>query len=154
MQDAKKMYKKVIQLTFPPEHANKPVMCHMVRRYEVMYNIVAAQTMPGKEGYLTVELTGEEAVCLEALDYVRGQGIIVAPAHQHVSRDEESCMHCGMCVAMCPVDALSVAAKTRMVLFDEDKCSACGMCVRICPVRAMFVDEIMGRVPAEVGACQ
>lgn len=154
MQDAKKMYQKIIQLTFPPEHANKPVMCHMVRRYDVIYNIVAAQTLPGKEGYLTVELTGEEAACLEALDYVREQGIIVAPAHQHVSRDEHSCMHCGMCVAMCSADALCVAQKTRMVLFDEDKCTACGMCVRICPVKAMYVDGYFMRASCEETACR
>lgn len=153
MEDAKKQYRKIIQLTFPPEHANKPVMCHMVRQYDVMYNIVAAQTTPGKEGYLTVELSGGEETCLAALEYVRGQGIIVAPAHQHVSRNEESCMHCGMCVAMCPVDALVVAPKNRMVLFDEEKCTACGMCVRICPVKAMFADAIMGRSTAEVAAC-
>ena len=152
MEHPGKQYKKIIQLTFPPEHANKPVMCHMVRQYDVIYNIVAAQTTPGKDGYLTVELSGEDAACQAALQYVREQGIIVALAHQHVSRDEESCMHCGMCIAMCPVDALSVAPSTRMVLFDEDKCTACGMCVRICPVKAMVADEIMGIPPGEATA--
>lgn len=154
MQDAEKPYRKIIQLTFPPEHAGKPVMCHMVRRYDVIYNIMAARTMPGKEGYLTVELTGEEAVCLEAVDYIRSQGILVAPAHQHVSRDEGSCMHCGMCIAMCPADALCVAPVSRTVLFDEEKCTACGMCVRICPVRAMFVDEFMGNAPCGAAVCR
>lgn len=152
MEQQSRRYKKIIQLTFPPEHANKPVMCHMVRQYDVIYNILAAQTMPGKEGYLTVELSGEHDICQDALQYVREQGIIVAPAHQHVSRDEASCMHCGMCLAMCPVDALSIAPVTRFVLFDEDKCTACGMCVRICPVRAMVADEIMGRPPEEATA--
>lgn len=147
------MYRKIIQLTFPPEHSNKPVMCNMVRRYEVVYNIVAARTMPGKDGYLTVELSGEEPACLEALEYVRKQGIIVEPAHQHVARDEASCMHCGMCVAMCPVDALSIVTQSRMVLFDEDKCTACGMCLRICPVKAMYADEAWVRAPSGTEAC-
>ena len=140
MEQQTKQYKKIIQLTFPPENSGQPVMCHVVRQYDVTYNIVAAQTTPGKEGYLTLEMWGEDSKCREALQYLREQGIGVAPARQHVSRNDESCMHCGMCIALCPVNALTIEKPTRLVLFDEEKCTACGMCTRICPVGAMHAD--------------
>jgi ferredoxin len=144
-----RQYRKIIQLTFSPENSNKPVMCHVVRNYDVTYNIVAAQTTAGKEGYLTVELWGEDAKCRDALDYLRGQGIIVAPAKQHVSRCDELCMHCGMCLALCPVDALTIEEGSRLVIFNEEECTVCGMCTRICPVGAMHADAAYAS-PAEV----
>lgn len=148
-----KQYRKVIQLTFTPETSRLPVMCDMVRRYDIVYNIVAAQTTAGKEGYLTIELTGEDGQCRTALQYLRDQGIIVAAAKQHVSRNDAHCMHCGMCTSLCPVDALTVDPQTRLVLFDEEKCTACGMCTRVCPVKAMHADTFMGQSPAGAGAC-
>lgn len=143
-----KQFRKIIQLTFTPENSNKPVMCHVVRNYDVTYNIMAARTMPGKEGYLTVEIWGDDAKCRAALDYLRDQGIIVVPAKQHVARIDDLCMHCGMCVALCPVDALSVDRASRLVLFNEEECTACGMCTRICPVGAMEGDMPPVPVPA------
>ncbi|MDL2279454.1 4Fe-4S binding protein [Desulfovibrio sp. OttesenSCG-928-G11] len=145
-----KLYRKIIQLTFSPENSNKPVMCHVVRHFDVTYNIMAAQTTPGKEGYLTVDFWGEETKCRAALDYLREQGIIVAPARQHVSRDDERCMHCGLCLALCPADALSVDPLSRLVLFNEEECTACGMCTRVCPVGAMLSDPAPGSARPEV----
>ncbi len=136
-----KQYRKIIQLTFPPENSGQPVMCHLVRRYDVTYNIVAAQTTPGKEGYLTLEMWGEETNCKNALEYLREQGIRAVPARQHVSRDDVSCMHCGVCTALCPVNALAVDRLTRLVVFHEENCTACGMCTRVCPVGAMREDH-------------
>lgn len=147
-----KQYRKIIQLTFSPDNTNKPVMCHIVRTYDVWFNIMAAETTMGKEGYLTIELSGQDDNCQAALQYLRDQGIGVVPAKQHVSRDDESCMHCGMCVAMCPVDALKVDPASRLVLFIEENCNACGMCTRICPVKAMQADTFLGRAASEVAA--
>ncbi len=117
-------------------------MCHLVRRYDITFNIVAAQTTPGKEGYLTVEIWGEEENCKEAIQYLRDQGITVVAARQHVTRLDECCVHCGMCLALCPVNALTVDVATRLVLFHEEECTACGMCTRICPVKAMQSDVV------------
>lgn len=148
MEQEAKQYRKIIHLTFSPENSQKPVMCDVVRKYDVTYNIVAAQTTAGKEGYLTVEMWGEDGKCRQALHYLREQGIIVAPAKQHVSRYEDECMHCGMCIALCPVGALTVDRESRLVLFHEEECTACGMCTRICPVGAMHADMAPGRAAA------
>ena len=140
METTGKEYRKIVQLTFPPVKTGQPVMCHLVLQFEVTFNIVAAQTMPGKEGYLTLEIWGNETNCKNALQYLQDEGIGVVPVRQHVSRKEDSCMHCGLCLALCPVDALSVGGELRLVFFDEERCTACGMCTRICPVNAMQAD--------------
>lgn len=144
MDTATKEYRKIVQLTFPPEKTGQPVMCHLVLQFEVTFNIVAAQTTPGKEGYLTVEFWGNEANCKNAIRYLQDEGIGVVAVRQHVSRREDSCMHCGMCLAMCPVDALSVYGEQRLVNFAGERCTACGMCTRICPVNAMQADMGIG----------
>lgn len=148
MEQQTRQYRKIIQLTFSPENSGLPVMCHVVRTYDVTYNIVAAQTTLGKEGYLTVEMWGDDDKCRAALHYLREQGIIITPACNHVSRDDESCMHCGMCIAVCPVNALSIDKTSRLVLFSEDNCTACGMCTRICPVKAMHAEMVVNGVSA------
>ena len=144
MEQQVKPYRKIIHLTFSPQNSGSPVMCELVRRYDVTFNIVAARTTPGKEGYLTIEIWGEEENCKSALKYLRDEGIIVVAARQHVSRKDELCMHCGMCLALCPVQALKVEPASRLVLFDEEECTACGMCTRVCPVHAMQSDFNVG----------
>lgn len=37
------------------------------------------------------------------------------------------------CVAVCPVDALSVSAETGAVIVDDATCTACGLCITACP---------------------
>ena len=144
MEQQNKQYRKIIQLTFSPENSGLPVMCHVVRAYDVTYNIVASQTTLGKEGYLTVEMWGDDDKCQAALQYLRDQGIIITPACNHVSRDDDSCMHCGMCIAVCPFNALTIDRESRLVHCDEEKCTACGMCTRICPVGAMHAEMVVG----------
>ena len=144
MEQQTKQYRKIIHLTFSPDNSGRPVMCELVRRYDVTFNIVAARTTPGKEGYLTIEISGEEENCRQSLQYLRDEGIIVVAARQHVSRRDEVCMHCGMCLALCPVKALDVEPDSRRVRFHEEECTACGMCTRVCPVGAMQSDVETG----------
>ena len=63
----------------------------------------------------------------------------VLPA-QRISREEEVCIHCGLCTALCPTGALLVDSATRVIVFDTEECTACGLCTRVCPVHAMTLD--------------
>lgn len=115
-------------------------MAHLVRKYDLNFSILQAQITPRKEGSLTLYIEGSEENWNEARKYLNGHHIKVAAAAQHISRDEESCMHCGLCTAICPADALVNDVNTRRVVFVEENCTACGLCTRICPVQAMQVD--------------
>ena len=71
---------------------------------------------------------------------MRGQSITVTDPAQRISRNEDSCMHCGMCLAVCPRGSLFMNREEHKVGFDVELCSACGLCTKVCPVHAMTVE--------------
>jgi len=136
--------RKLIYLSFPHSISGQPVVCNLTRIYNLSFNILRAQITPRQEGFMTLEIIGSEEDCSRGIDYLKQQGIKISSIAQYVSRDEDSCTHCGMCTAICPTRALALDLKTRRVVFHADKCSACGLCTRICPVRAMSLDVDYG----------
>ena len=48
--------------------------------------------------------------------------------------NRERCLHCGGCVGLCPVDALTMYGERLEV---SEACTECGICVRFCPVEAL-----------------
>lgn len=133
-------YSKIVQLHFPAEIANKPLVCELVRRFDIIFSILKSNVNPKREGYLTLRIDGMRDNCLQGLDYLRAQGVNVTFVAQRIERDETSCMHCGMCTAVCPVAALSNDRAARMVIFDSERCIGCGVCVKVCPVKAMHAE--------------
>jgi len=51
--------------------------------------------------------------------------------------DEDKCVGCGLCVDVCPVEAITLEAEKAKV--DEDKCTECGQCVEECPNEAIKI---------------
>ena len=49
---------------------------------------------------------------------------------------------CDPCVAVCPVDAISMKDINDIPKVDYDKCTGCKRCVGICPGLAIFVVKI------------
>ncbi|MCD6181930.1 MAG: 4Fe-4S binding protein [Candidatus Cloacimonetes bacterium] len=49
--------------------------------------------------------------------------------------DKNTCIGCGACIEVCPVEALTMVDDKSVV--DPDKCIDCGACVDTCPVGAM-----------------
>lgn len=132
-----KPVKKVVYLTFPPESSKKPVVCNLVRLHDLCFNILKAQITPRQEGQMTIEISGIPEAYEQGMEYLRENGVTVVPVAQRISRDEDSCIHCGMCTALCTTGALRVDPLSRKVVFDTEICSACGLCAKVCPVKAM-----------------
>ena len=136
--------KETIYLTFPPEVSNQPVVCNLARTYGLSFNILKARISPKQEGLMTLEIIGEREKCKEGLRYLREQGVNISPVAQKIRRNENSCVHCGLCTALCPTRALRMDVQTREVLFLREKCSACGLCTSLCPVKAMVLETENG----------
>ena len=134
---AEKTQKKVVYLTFPPETSGKPLVCDLARDFQLRFSILKAQITPRHEGQMTIEITGGAEAFERGVNYLKEHGVGVVPAAQRISRDEASCIHCGMCTALCPTKALHIDPDSRLVLFDAETCSTCGMCTKVCPVKAM-----------------
>lgn len=55
-----------------------------------------------------------------------------------VETKPDRCKQCGLCVAVCPKQAISFGDKIngagyKFTVIDHEKCIACGMCYATCP---------------------
>jgi ferredoxin len=51
-----------------------------------------------------------------------------------ITIDKDKCCHCGLCVGVCPPDAIWLR---EVVIEVNEACTDCGLCVRGCPVGAI-----------------
>jgi ferredoxin len=129
-----------IVLKFPHRLVNQPIICSLVKQYNLDFNILKAQITPNEEGLLVVELKGEDKSFKEGMRFLKKTGVLMEPLSKDVNRDEIRCTHCGACLAVCSTGALAIDRCTMMVIFDNEKCIACELCIKACPPRAMVVN--------------
>jgi len=134
------MYSRKVVIRYPADFADKPIIYELVKRYDLLLNILKARIFPRREGVLVLELSGERENFDNGIRYLKGLGLNVEPLSKSVSQNVDKCVHCGACTAFCPTEALSLDPATAKVLFDAEKCNGCEFCVTACPVRAMEVD--------------
>src|SRR5690606_7408008 len=64
------------------------------------------------------------------------------------------CIHCKLCVDICPYEALGVS--NNKVVWDEDKCEECDSCIKGCPYNSspkvfhMTLDELAIRIKKNI----
>ncbi|TAL18294.1 4Fe-4S dicluster domain-containing protein [bacterium] len=126
-----------VLLIFPPEVMYKPIIFRLVRNFDLVFNILEAKILPRREGRIILEIIGEEKAVQKGIDFLTQEGVIVSPIADQTRRDEELCVHCGACTAVCRVGALLVNTETMEVVFDPTKCVACGLCEGACPMKAI-----------------
>jgi ferredoxin len=131
--------KKRIILRFKKNTIDKPIVYHLAKDYDLVYNILRANVSPRAESMMVMEIEGDEANFARGMEYLKGWGIAIEPIGQDINRNEERCVHCGMCTGVCATQALDIDRETMRVEFDYDRCVACELCVKVCPVKAMNV---------------
>ncbi len=131
--------KKRVILRFKRNTIDKPIVFRLAKDYELVFNILRANISPKAESMMVMELEGKEADFNKGMEYLRNSHIGIEPIEQDIKRDEERCVHCGLCTSVCASEALNIDRETMKVSFDYEKCVACELCVRVCPVRAMNV---------------
>lgn len=67
-----------VRLIYPPSLVNVPVIHQLIRHYDLTVNILKAQITP-EQGWLEIQLAGEEAEINEATAWLKLQGIEVLP---------------------------------------------------------------------------
>jgi len=131
------VYSKILILRFPKTEVRKPIVCYLVKDYDLIFNILNAAILPRKEGVMVLELSGTRKNFKEGIKFLKSQGVQVQNASQEVKRDTNKCTQCGACTAVCPTGALYIVRPEMAVEFDETKCSVCEICISACPSRAM-----------------
>lgn len=132
------MYSKIVILDFPPEVAQKALVCQLVKKFDLLFNILNAQISAQREGHMVLEISAvSRSGFNKGVNFLKDQGVRISTPEHQIFKDEEICTHCGACIAVCPTDALYIKRPEMEVIFDRDKCSLCERCLVTCPTRAM-----------------
>lgn len=125
---------KRILIRFNEEQVAEPIASQIIIEYKIPLAILSAH-IDTKGGELIAEVPDESLD--KIVDAFRKRGVTVT-IPQLIEVDNEKCFSCGSCVALCPVEAISLD-KDHTVQFDKMKCvgSACSICVDACPARAI-----------------
>ncbi|PKL16657.1 MAG: (Fe-S)-binding protein [Spirochaetae bacterium HGW-Spirochaetae-5] len=126
-----------VLLIFRKEIMYKPIIYRIAKDFDIVFNVLEAKIFPKQEGRIILGLTGSDMQLDETLNYFKTEGVEVQILADMIKRDEQKCVHCGACTAVCRVDALYINRETMEVIFDAEKCVACGLCRLACPVNAM-----------------
>jgi Pyruvate/2-oxoacid:ferredoxin oxidoreductase delta subunit len=123
-----------ILLRFSEELVPQPITSQIILEHKVQIAILAAH-INSKGGEILAEVPDEAQE--EIVKAFRKKGVVVT-IPKLIEVDTEKCFSCGSCVALCPVEAISIE-KDSSVKFDKEKCvgSTCSICVDACPARAI-----------------
>jgi L-aspartate semialdehyde sulfurtransferase ferredoxin len=134
------MIKKRYILNFPPESGDKPLSYHLVKDYDIRINILKAEVYPGKMGSLLLELQGKKENIEKGVEYLVSHNVTCEPLDKRIRFQEEKCIDCGNCTAVCFAGALTMDPKTWKLDFDKEKCVVCELCITACPLKLFEID--------------
>ena len=133
------MNTRIYVLRFPKEVIDQPIICNLVKKYDIEFNILKATILLQQEGLMILELKGHKNNVKQGLDYLKKLGVVVETLAGSINRDDDKCYQCGACTGICPTGALHLHRPDMAVVFSPETCSGCGLCVNVCPARAMAV---------------
>ena len=122
-------------IKFPPESSKIPLTYHLIKDYDFMVNILRATISCEQEGRLLMEVEAEPDKLEQGLAFLKSHNVTIIPLNQQITVDQDRCIHCGACTAVCLSGALSLDRDNWQLVFDSEKCVMCGLCVSACPLR-------------------
>ncbi|HOQ37421.1 MAG TPA: 4Fe-4S binding protein [Acetivibrio sp.] len=133
------MKKIKVALYFPATEVTKPITYHLIKDYDLQINILNADISLNRQGKLVMDMIGTEWNIEAGLKYIEDQGLKYKLFTKSIIWQEEGCVHCGACTAVCPSGALQMDKESWNLTFDKEKCMICELCVKACPLKVMCV---------------
>jgi len=123
-----------ILLRFSEKIVEEPITSQIVLELKVPINIITAH-VNSKGGEVLAEVPDESLDRIIKAFRKRGATVSLPKL---IEVDNEKCVSCGACVALCPVEAITVDEDASIV-FSKERCvgSTCSVCVDACPARAI-----------------
>lgn len=126
--------KEKFVLEYSEQVVNEPIIYTLVKRFDVMVNILRAEISPGREGSMLVEIESDPERLAAAEAYLAERSVRLIPIAQSLGFRQEDCINCGACTAVCFSGCLTIGAPDWTLQVDRSKCIACGLCVPACPL--------------------
>lgn len=127
-------------MTFPSDATTKTITYDLIKKFDIMVNIVKANVSPGEIGHLVIEMTAPANVLKDGMDYIKQNNIECEPIDKKITYRHDLCIHCGACSAVCFAGALSMKQDTAELLFEPEKCVICELCLKACPLKLFSID--------------
>jgi len=115
------------------DYISRPVLAEVILETGVEISIEVAK-IGGVSGELIVKIPDENS--REVIKQLEARNVEVLTLDRGITKDDDECVDCGVCVSVCPVGALRYRQDWSVEL-DESRCVRCGVCVETCPQRAL-----------------
>lgn len=121
-------------IKFSEEQVPLPLASEIILENKVLIAILMAH-IDSKGGEMLIEVPDEAEEKIVKAFRKRGVNVSIPKL---IEVDSEKCFSCGSCVALCPIEAISIE-KDASIKFHKEKClgSTCSICVDACPARAI-----------------
>jgi len=123
----------ILRLKFDARTTRKPVISIATLETKALINILRAD-VGAREGEMIVEVDDEKVKEVE--EVLKRYGVEVQELGEGIVKDDSKCIHCGLCISICPMEVFKFDENWRVVL-DPKKCIHCGFCVRVCVTQAL-----------------
>ena len=123
----------ILRLKFDARTTRKPVISIATLETKALINILRAD-VGAREGEMIVEVDDEKVEEVE--EVLKRYGVEVQELGEGIVKDDSKCIHCGLCISICPMEVFKFDENWRVVL-DPKKCIHCGFCVRVCVTQAL-----------------
>ncbi len=85
------MYSKIVILHFPPEVAQKALVCQLTKKFDLMFNILSARISNRKEGFMVLELSSTNRSGFnKGVSFLKDQGVEVSTPEHQIFKDESN----------------------------------------------------------------
>lgn len=125
---------------FTSNTVNKPITYRLIRDYDIKINILKAEIIYGERGNLLVEIDAEDKNINDAFEYLKKCKVLYKPVNKYINFQQDKCVDCGSCTAVCFAGALQLDQINRNLIFNPDKCVVCGLCVKACPLSLFSIN--------------
>lgn len=126
--------KEKFVLEYTESVVDEPIVYSLVKHFDVKVNILRAEISPGHEGSMLVEIESEPERLRKAEAFLTERSVKMIPIAQTLGFDENACIDCGACTAVCFSGCLTMTDPEWKLNVDRNKCTACGLCVQACPL--------------------
>lgn len=125
-------------INFPASQSQEPVIYELIANYGLKVNILKASIDINLQGHMLAEVEGQSDKISKAFEYLDKAGIEADFIKSTIQRDENKCVDCGLCTAVCGSKALRIGHDTEWKLsYEDNRCVGCNLCIQACPLQAI-----------------